>query len=145
MRLRRCLSLWREFFYRAWFREAFSFFSGTLFYIFFHFHLSDGVRFQDSQVLVLLPLSKRSNWFLILQLYYFHSFPLFIMSIAHISMTNFIPIFWLYILIVCIRVSSYFSFFVDTFLSSIHIRWLIFFLWFCKFVASCTLTKDVNE
>ena len=45
-------------------------------------------------------------------------------------MANSIPIFWLYILIVCIRVSIFFYFFLFFFakslVPSLYIRWLIF-------------------
>ena len=40
--------------------------------------------------------------------------------------TNSIPIFWLYILIVCIKASSSFSFQADILISSIYIRWSFF-------------------
>ena len=33
-------------------------------FFFFHFHLFDGVRFQYSQVVVIFPFSKRSDFFL---------------------------------------------------------------------------------
>ena len=49
--------------------------------------------------------------------------PLFITSMVHFSMPNSIPMSWLYILIACIRVSSSFSFFANSLMSS---RWLIF-------------------
>ena len=39
---------------------------------------------------------------------------------------NSMPISWLYILTVCFRVSSSFSFFANSFMSSMYIRWLIF-------------------
>ena len=51
---------------------------------------------------------------------------LFMTSRAHFLMPNSIPMSWLYILTVSIRVSSSFSFFADSFMSSIYIRWLIF-------------------
>ena len=47
-------------------------------------------------------------------------------SRAHFSMPNSIPMSWLYILTVCIRVSSSFSLFANSFMSSMYIRWLIF-------------------
>ena len=76
----------------------------------------------------------------------FLHFPLFI---AHFSMPNSISLSWLCILIVCVRVSSSFSFFANTSnISSIYIyiyiyiRWLIFiFSLFCRFVAPGTLAK----
>ena len=57
--------------------------------------------------------SLRAFWFfLVWHFYYFRcSFsPIFIMSMSHFSLPNSIPISWLYILIVCIRVSSTLSF-----------------------------------
>ena len=45
---------------------------------------------------------------------------------AHISLPNYISISWLHILIVCIRVSNYFSFFANILMSSIYLRGLIF-------------------
>ena len=58
------------------------------------------------------------------------SLPLFIISMAHFSMLNSIPISWLDILIVCIRVSSSFSFFFLYHLESFsNQRLLIFFHW----------------
>ena len=41
-------------------------------------------------------------------------------------MPNFIPMSWLYILTVCIRVSSSFSFFANSLMSSMYFKWLIF-------------------
>ena len=52
--------------------------------------------------------------------------PLFITSMAHFSLLNPIPISWLYILTACMRVSSSFSFFANSLMSSMYIRWLIF-------------------
>ena len=52
--------------------------------------------------------------------------PLFITSMAHFSMLNSIPLSWLYILTACIRFSSSFSFFANSLMSSMYIRWLIF-------------------
>ena len=52
--------------------------------------------------------------------------PLFITSIAHFSMPNSIPMSRLYILTVCIRVSSSFSFFANSLMSSMYIKWLTF-------------------
>ena len=39
---------------------------------------------------------------------------------------NSIPIYWLYILTACIRVSNSFSFLANSLISSMYIRWLIF-------------------
>ena len=51
---------------------------------------------------------------------------LFITSMTHFSMPNSTLMSWLYILTVCIRVSSSFSFFANCLMSSMYIRWLIF-------------------
>ena len=53
-------------------------------------------------------------------------FPLFIISMAHFSMQNSIPMFWMYIFTACIRVSNPFSFLADSLMTSMYIRWLIF-------------------
>ena len=52
--------------------------------------------------------------------------PLFIASMAHFSMPNSTLMSWLYILTTCIRVSSSYSFFANSLISSMYIRWLIF-------------------
>ena len=49
-------------------------------------------------------------------------FPLFIISMAHFSMANSIPISWLYILTAYIGVFNSFSFLENSFISSIYIR-----------------------
>ena len=111
-RLPRCLSFWWCFCSRAWSRKAFSFFWGTHFLFFFN-------------LLFLMMSASNIPWYLwfffsppVLILSWFDSsipsvislFPLFIMSMAHFSMPNFILICELYILIVCIRDSSSFSY-----------------------------------
>ena len=53
-------------------------------------------------------------------------FLLFIISMPHFSIPNFIPMFWLNILTACFRASSSFSFFEKSLISSMYIRWLIF-------------------
>ena len=68
-------------------------------------------------------------------------FPLFIVSMAHFSRPNSIPISWLYILTVCIRVSNCLSFFI----SSTYIWWLIFFLRLMKFVCASAFPKYVIQ
>ena len=45
-------------------------------------------------------------------------FPVFLMSIAHFSMPHSIPLFWLYIPIVCIKLSHSFSFFAKSLIPS---------------------------
>ena len=59
--------------------------------------------------------------------------PRFIMSIAHFSMSNSIPISWMYVLIVCINLQS-FSFFRYFYIIHVH-KVISLFLWFCKFFA----------
>ena len=61
------------------------------------------------------------------------------MNMADFSKPNSIPTSWLYILIVCISVFNYFSFFVSTFMLSINL-----FLWFWKFVAASTFPKVLS-
>ena len=85
------------------------------------------ICFQYSQVLLTLLLFKCSDTFLIWWFYFFccfsfSFFPLFITIMAHFSMSSSIPIYLLYILIVCIRIYSSFSFSVNTFMSSMYIR-----------------------
>ena len=53
-------------------------------------------------------------------------FLLFIISMVHFSLPSSIPMSWLYILTVCIRVSKPFSFFERSLKSSMYFRWLIF-------------------
>ena len=53
-------------------------------------------------------------------------FLLFIICMVHFSMLNSIPMSWLYIITVCIRVSKSFSFLANSLISSMYIRWLIF-------------------
>ena len=52
--------------------------------------------------------------------------PFFMTSIAHFSMPNSIPTPWLYILTACNCAYSYFSFCVNSLMSSMYIKWLIF-------------------
>ena len=53
-------------------------------------------------------------------------FPLFIISMAHFSILNSIPTFWLYILTACIKISNSFSIFANSLMSSMYIKRLIF-------------------
>ena len=59
-------------------------------------------------------------------------FRLFITSLVHFSMPNSIPTPWLYILTVCIRFLSSFSFFANNLMLSMYYRWSIFYYWFTK-------------
>ena len=54
------------------------------------------------------------------------SFATLVTSMAHFSMPNSIPMSWLYILTACMRVSIFFSFFANSLMSFIYIRWFIF-------------------
>ena len=50
-----------------------------------------------------------------------------IIIMAHFSVSNFIPMYSLYILTACIRISIFFfSFLVNSLISFIYIKWLIF-------------------
>ena len=90
----------------------------------FHFLVFVGVNFQYPQVFVGFLFSERSDDYL------FGSsipsviclLPLFITSMAHFSMPNPIPISWLYILTVRIRVSNSFSFWAKSLMSSMYIE-----------------------
>ena len=85
------------------------------FLFFFHLHLFDGVRFQYSHILVGFLFSVHSDS-LIWQFYFFRYLSLptfFFIRIAHLFMPNSIPISRLYILFVCIRVSTTFFHFLQ--------------------------------
>ena len=64
--------------------------------------------------------------FAVLFVQLFLLFSLFIISRAHFSMPNSIPIFWLYILIVCIRVFS-FLLFLKKYLGIVNVNWSFIF------------------
>ena len=73
------------------------------FYVFFHLHLFHGIHFQFSQRLIsFLLISFRSvqvfSWFITSIPSFICCFPLFIISMAHFSIPNSIPISSLYIL-----------------------------------------------
>ena len=91
--------------------------------IFFHLRLFDNVLFQYSQVVVIsFSLSILIlSWFGSSVLPVIYLSPRLIISIEYFSMPNSIPISWLYILIVCIRVSNCFSFFANRSMSSMYI------------------------
>ena len=71
---------------------------------------------------------KIYSWFVSSIPYVMCRLPLFIISRAHFSMPNSIPIFWMNILTACIKGSIFFffSFFANSLISSMYIRWLIF-------------------
>ena len=85
------------------------------FNFFFPLCLFYDVRFQYFQVSIIYLFSKSSDSFLI---WLFNSFRYLsfstLMGIANISIQNSIPTSWLYILIVCIRVSNSFFYFSQT-------------------------------
>ena len=102
----RYLSLWWDFCHVVCFRVVFTFSRGIFKNIFLS---SPHVWFGSS-----IP-------FLICR------FPFFIIRMAHSSMPNAILISSLYILTACFRVSKSISFLANSLLSSMYIRWLIFF------------------
>ena len=94
------------------------------FLIFFFFiHLFNGVCFQYSQVLIIFFFSEHFDfsWLGSSIPSVIYLFPILFMSMAHFSIVNFIPISWLYILIVCIRVSNFVSFFANGLMPSLYI------------------------
>ena len=126
----RCLFLWLDFFYVAWFWVFFSF---LLFYLFIYVHLFDGAYFQYSQVLISFLFSKRSDFsgFGSSISSFICSFPFLFISKARFSLLIPILISWLYILIACVRSRIFFRF--------LHTAWCRPCLlggWFCisKFV-----------
>ena len=115
------LSPWWDFCYIVWFRVVFSYswdipFSFSLAWCYllpifpyiYKFHFLRVFWFFLDLIVLFLSLNCR--------------FPFFIISTAHFL----IPISWLYIFAVCARVSSYFSFWVNSLMSSMYIRRLIF-------------------
>ena len=70
-------------------------------------------------------------------------FPLLIMSMAHFSRPNSIPISWIYILIVGLRISNSFSFFFSFWkqLAVVYVHLVVnLFLWLTKFVCDWVAT-----
>ena len=72
----------------------------SFFLFFFHLLMFNGICFQYSQVLVGFHFSVRSDFFLFRSSIPFVicRLPLFIISLVHFSMANYIPISWQYIL-----------------------------------------------
>ena len=64
-------------------------------------------------------------------------FPLFIISMAHFSLLNSIPILLLYILTVCIWVSNSLSFLANSSISSLYIKTLINHLYLLRGIRLC--------
>ena len=109
--------------------------SWFLFIFFSYLHLFNGVRFQYSWVSI-SPSVQILSWIGIFISSIIRCFQLFIISMAHFSISNFIPIFT-----ACISVSNSFSILANSLMSSMYIRWLIFFLRFTKFVSACAFPK----
>ena len=121
----RCLFLWWDFCYRAWFSEVFLFY-GTLF-LFFSF-IYDGFRFQYSRILIIFLLSRRYDAFLIWR---FCSFCHFTFSTFHYQHGTFFNTkFHSYKLVVysyCLNQGLLFFFIFCKYLDIIDVRWLILF------------------
>ena len=98
-----------------------------MFLFFFHPRTLKGVRCQYFLVFLGFLFSKRSDFSFICSLpFVICHFPLFIIGIAHFSMTNSIAISWLYILTTCTSVSNSLSVLANSLKS--YMMWLIFFL-----------------
>ena len=111
----------------VWFWVAFLLSKDTLYSFFFHLPLFDGVRFQYPQVFVSFLFSEHSKFFLIWLLHsvrHVSRLPLFIISMVYFSMLNSIPIFGLYFLTVCIRLSNFVFVFGKQF-DAIRVHWVI--------------------
>ena len=95
---------------------------------FFHLRLFDGVRFQYFQVLEGFVFSEYSDfsWFGSSIPSIICRFPLFIMSMAHFSLSNSIPISYLYVPTACNKFFNSFSFLENSLMSSVYIWWLTF-------------------
>ena len=70
-----------------------------------------------------------------------YCFPLFLTSMAHFSMLNSIPDFWLCILTACIRVFDSFNIFAN----NLMFMYMRFFLRFMMLVSACAFPKYVTE
>ena len=129
----RCLHLWWDFWYVVWFQVVLL--RVFFFSFFFHLRLFDGFCFQYSLL--------RSFWFFLdLAVLFLLEFVIFCFSLlaCHIFLcqipslyifpvyAKFHPyIFSLYIFTTCIRVSNSFFILANSLMSSMYIRWLIFF------------------
>ena len=99
-------------------------YSFVIFYL-FHLHLFESVSLQGAQIFVGFLFSEGSN---IVFIWSIHSsvrcrLALFITSMAHFSLSNSIPMLWLYILTACIRVFRSFSVFANSLMSHMYIKW----------------------
>ena len=92
------------------------------YFFFFDIHFFDSVSFKYRQVLVVFLLPKRSKAFLV-PLFRWFSFPTLLA--ANSSKPNSIFLLWRYFF-VSASGTSLFSVFVNTFISSTCLRWLIF-------------------
>ena len=113
----------------------------------FSHHLYDGISFQHSQIFVcfLFPCAQFFSWFGSSIPSVMCCFPLFLTSMAHFSMSNSIPMFWLYLLTVYIKVSNSFSFLVNRLMSYMKHYVIDLFLRFTKFVSACAFLENVSE
>ena len=118
-----------------------------LFCPFSHQYLFDGITFQYFQELMIFLLSKRNDisgsYTSLLSV--ISIFPPLLVSMVYFSIPNSIPISWMYIIIACIRVPSWFSFLSNCFISSFYIMGSKFFLWFCECVAFLTFLTLIVE
>ena len=121
----RHLSLWWDFCYVVWFRVVFSLSWDILFKCFF-FRMFDGVRYQDNQVFERLRFSEHFTWFGNSISHVISRFLLFLVSIAHSSISYSIPISSQYILTACFKVSDSFSSLANTLMSTMYVMWLLF-------------------
>ena len=107
-------------------------------FFFFHLRFFDGVSFQYFQIFVSFLFSELSDFssFGSCIRSVICCFPLLPISKAHFTLSNFIPISSLYIVTASIRVSNSYSFLANSFMLSMYIRRLIFFLRFTEFVSA---------
>ena len=136
------LSLWWNFCYVVWFRVVFSFTCWILFFFFLSFPHVWWCPLPIFSSICRFPC-LREFWFCLdFVVFCFPSvichFPLFVISIAHFSLSNSIPVSWLYSLTTCIRVSNSFSFLANSLMAD-------FFLQFMKFVSVSAFPKYVIE
>ena len=115
-RLPSCLSIWWDFYCRTRFRKVSSFIWRTLFFFPFLLHLFWWCFASNiPQYLIIFFFSRILILdFVVLLLLLFIFFPLFFVNRAPFSKPNSIPIFWLYILNVRIRVPNSFHFLKTT-------------------------------
>ena len=115
---------------RAWFQEVFLFFRKTLFYFLFSCPLVWWCPLPILPNTCNVPSLKTFWLFPDLAVLFLTFFSQLTFQHGTFSVSNPIFIFWLYILIVCIRVSSS-LFWANILILSMYLRWLIFT---CDFV-----------